>query len=166
LSSDVRLADVPKRAASVGSEAWIDSDVVDALESLVVGAVGLTAIALGRLDASRDLTITQWRSLVVVSQTDGVHVGEIAARVHMSIPSASRLIRRLEDRGLVSTARDEGDRRRTIVRPTTAGHELWQTVVRERRRLIADVLKELPERTPAMLLRDLGTLKAVFERFA
>jgi DNA-binding MarR family transcriptional regulator len=144
----------------------VDQRLVDLLEDLVVGSVGLTAVALARLGEPRDLTVTQWRALVVVAGSDGIRIGEIATRMRLSIPSTSRLIRRLEDRGLVSTARDELDRRGTIVRPTSTGRELWLAVVRERRRLITEALDALPEPASRTLQRELRALKGVFERFA
>ena len=59
--------------------------------------------------------------LVVGAATDGIRVGEIAGRIGSAVPTTSRLVRRLERRGLVAAERDEADRRATLVRLTPTG---------------------------------------------
>ncbi len=121
---------------------------LDALDSLARGAVGLTAASLV-VGERADLTLVQWRALAVLAEGRGepIRVGEVAARLGMSLPSASRLVRRLERHGLVTSERDERDRRATLVRPTTAGLELRDAVVRHRREAMARLLRgrSLPE---------------------
>jgi DNA-binding MarR family transcriptional regulator len=143
-----------------------DPRLVEALERLVVGAVGLTTVALAEFAPAAELTLPQWRALLVVARADGVRVTEIGTRVGMALPSASRLVRRLERRGLVTTARDETDRRGIIVRPTAAGLELWRDLVDYRRRLIADLLDTLPAPLPAGLADDLERVERAFARYA
>jgi DNA-binding MarR family transcriptional regulator len=143
-----------------------DPRLVEALERLVVGAVGITTLALAECAPAAELTLPQWRALLVVARADGVRIGEIGSRVGMALPSASRLVRRLERRGLVSTARDESDRRGTIVRPTAAGLELWEHLVQYRRRMIADLLDTLPAPLPVELVGALERLERAFARYA
>jgi DNA-binding MarR family transcriptional regulator len=143
-----------------------DPRLVEALEGLVVGAVGLTTVALAEFAPAADLTLPQWRALLVVSRADGVRVGEVGERVGMALPSASRLVRRLERRGLVTTARDETDRRGTIVRPTAAGLQLWRSMVGYRRQLIADLLDALPAPLPADLADELERVEGAFARYS
>ncbi len=140
--------------------------LVHALEGLVVGAVGLTTYALEQFAPTVDLTLPQWRTLVVVARGDGVRIGEVAARVGMGVPSMSRLIRRLERRGLVSTERDESDRRATLVRATPEGREFWSTLVDHRRQLIAEILDGVRPALPARAVREVEALEAAFSRYA
>jgi DNA-binding MarR family transcriptional regulator len=125
-----------------------DAQVVEALERLVTAAVGLTTVVLGEVSAAGELTLPQWRILVVVAQSDGSRVGEVASRIGVSLPAASRLVRRLERRGLVTATRDERDRRATNVRPTEAGLRLWEDVAGRRRRRLAAALDALHEPLP------------------
>jgi DNA-binding MarR family transcriptional regulator len=137
---------------------------VDVLEALIGAAVGLTTVAIAQA-APADLRFQQWRALVVVGRHGGVRVGELAARVGMSMPSASRLIDRLEARGYVSTARDPRDGRGTIVALTDDGAEVRQAVMSRRRSLLAEALAD-----EGVSLPDAGTglasLVRALERYA
>ena len=143
-----------------------DQRLIDAVEELVVAAIGMTAAALAHLPDSQELTVTQWRVLVVVARTDGTRVRDIAARVGASGPSTSRLVRRLEDRGLVVTTRDETDRRGTIVRTTASGRALWQAVTDERRRIIRRSLVASSRPVSASVLRQLHELARALDQHA
>lgn len=137
-----------------------------ALEGLVVGAVGMTSSALEAFSQESELTLQQWRALVVVARTDGIRIGDVGSRVGLTGPSTSRLVRRLERRGLVVTDRDESDRRGTIVRTTARGHELWWSLVQHRRLLILEALSTLRTPVRERLVRDVEQLEAAFARFA
>jgi DNA-binding MarR family transcriptional regulator len=143
-----------------------DDRLVNALEGLVVGAVGLTTAALDSFAPDIELPLQQWRALVVIARSDGIRMGEIGQRVGLTPPSASRLVRRLERRGLVSTERDESDRRATVVRATAAGTELWSTLVEHRRQLISRLLAELPRPLPRGIVGDIEALQDAFAHYA
>lgn len=118
-----------------------DTRIVEAVERLSVEAIGVTTLALMRVNPDLELTLRQWRALVVLESTrSGLRVGEIAARLGSSGPSTSRLVRRLEERGLVDARRDESDRRATLVRLTAAGERLRTALVEQRRDLIRGAL--------------------------
>jgi DNA-binding MarR family transcriptional regulator len=119
--------------------------IVEALERLSVETVGVTTLALTRFEPETELTMRQWRALVLIgSRREGVRVGEIASHLGSAGPSASRLVRRLEDRGLVDTRRDESDRRATNVRLTSGGVGLRDTLVVRRRELLRSALAASP----------------------
>ena len=117
----------------------LEPGVIDALEQLIGAAVGLTTVAISQA-APADLRFQQWRALVVVGHRGGVRVGELATRIGMSMPSASRLVDRLEARGYVSTSRDPRDGRGLIVALTDHGAEVRQAVMVRRRSLLAEAL--------------------------
>jgi DNA-binding MarR family transcriptional regulator len=124
-----------------------ETTIVEAVERLSAEAVGVTTLALTRVDPDLELTLRQWRALVVIESTSpGLRIGEIAARLGSSGPSTSRLVRRLEERGLVDSRRDESDRRATLVRLTAAGERLRTALVEQRRDLIHGALstRQLP----------------------
>lgn len=135
---------------------------LDALDRLARGAVGLTAASLVVGDRA-DLTIAQWRGLAVVAAAapEPTRVGEVAARLGMSLPSASRLVRRLERHGLVSASRDERDRRVTLVSATTEGRRLHDVVVRHRRAAMRDLLRD--RALPSDLAGGLASIAAAFD---
>src|SRR5664279_6626766 len=94
--------DEPTPDAPAKHLAVVDTLAAD-LERIAVGAVGLTTRALAEADTGFELTFPQWRALLVLGAgDDGARIGEVATRVGVTVPATSRLLRRLERRGLVA----------------------------------------------------------------
>ncbi len=140
----------------------VSADLLDALELLMFGAIGMTSVALAE-SAATDLTLAQWRALVVIGRSDGQRVGDVGSRIGMSLPSASRLIRRLERRGYVSIERDETDRRATLVRLTDDGRRTRAAVIARRRELMTSALAQRPGRLPKDLTLGLVSIAQALE---
>jgi DNA-binding MarR family transcriptional regulator len=138
----------------------------DAVERLLRAGIGTTALAIGQVHGSADLTLSQWRTLVIAFGLDGIRVGELAGRLGISVPSASRLVRRVEDRGLLTATRDDGDRRATIVRPTRAGRNLIETVMARRRALVSSALDEPPRIASEDAARVLSVIADRLDRYS
>jgi DNA-binding MarR family transcriptional regulator len=118
--------------------------VVDTLEHLVVAAVALTTKSLSGARGDLDLTLAQWRVLVVLDEApDGATMSQVAARIGVTLPATTRQLRRLEKRGLVVIGRDQLDRRAARVRLTPAGHAAHVDVVEFRRRQLAIAAERL-----------------------
>jgi DNA-binding MarR family transcriptional regulator len=120
------------------------AEPIDSLvRSLAVLAPHLQSVTRRR-DPPSDLPIGAARALLVVATAeDGVGVGEVARRLELAPPRASRLLGVLETRGLVRRARDAQDRRRVIVRVSAAGRRefvAWRSAHRDRLRTLLDVL--------------------------
>jgi DNA-binding MarR family transcriptional regulator len=154
------------RSSAASSEASGHDSLNDAVERLLRAGVGMTALAIGEVDGAADLTLSQWRALVIASDSDGIRVGELAARLGIAVPSASRLVRRVEDRGLVTATRDDGDRRATIVRQTPAGKRVMRAVMARRRELVASALSEAPRVASNDAARVVGAIAERLTRFA
>ena len=131
------------------------------IERVLTAGIGLTAIAIAETEDAADLTLAQWRALVVTVRHDGVRVGELAAHLGMSVPSASRLVRRIETRGLVIARRAENDRRATNVWLTADGRRLVEAVVGRRRALIG---RALGDGTDARAEAAVATLREIADR--
>ncbi len=143
-----------------------DEAIVEAIERLMVESVGVTTVALGLASPDVELSFPQWRALVVVGTYEaGIRVGEIAARIGSAVPSTSRLVRRLERRGLVVAERDEADRRATLVRLTPAGKHLRTALVDCRRQLVRDALAGHAGRLSAQLLEGLDQIAGALRRY-
>ncbi len=113
----------------------------DELEPLIKGSVAITARAIAA--AGVDLSFQQWRVLVVVGDSpDGGTVSEIAERIGATLSAASRLVGRLERRGLVRATKDEHDRRATRVTLSEAGSDLRNQVMAKRRQMAAEILAD------------------------
>ena len=126
-----------------------DERVLQALDELALSLVAITARAIAEHAGELDMTLIQWRVLVILGQRrDPPRVGDVAAEIGSSLPSTSRLLRRLERRGLISTARDERDRRATLVSLTPHGAATRRKVIQARQRHIASALNsgaQLPD---------------------
>ena len=130
-----------------------DPRVLDAIDQLALGLVSITARAIDEAVGELELTLAQWRVLIVVGQSrTPLRVGDVAERIGASLPSTSRILRRLERRGLISTERDERDRRATLVRLTTAGATTRRKVVQVRRRLVSEAIDDHRQVMPTALV--------------
>lgn len=117
-----------------------DPRLLDALERVAVGLVGVTSAVFAG-DDPVDLTLLQWRTLVVTTEApDGLRISDVAARVGTSLPSASRLVDRLLRRGLVRVEADPSDRRARLVRSSRAGTNLRRRLVQRRREILDERL--------------------------
>jgi DNA-binding MarR family transcriptional regulator len=117
--------------------------VLDQLDQLAVELVAVTNAAISDVGAG-ELSFSQWRTLMVLGSSGGpLRVHEVADRVNASMPSASRLVRRMERRGLVSISRDPSDGRGRRIALSKDGETLRRKVIRRRRELIEQSLGEL-----------------------
>lgn len=116
----------------------------------------LTRGAIGVLKAE-DLSSTQYNVLRILrGSPQGLPCGEIAGRMITRDPDVTRLLDRMEKRGLISRARDSRDRRMVLARITPVGLKLVQRldepVQKMHRKLLGHLGKER--------LRSLGELLA------
>ena len=141
--------------------------LADELERVAVGAVGLTTRALAQAETGFELTFPQWRALLVVGEEpDGARIGEVAARVGGTLPATSRLLRRLERRGLTVLSVDELDRRATRARLTDYGRIVREAILAHRRAALREVAAGLAPSEQRRLKDGLRAIAAGLERFA
>jgi DNA-binding MarR family transcriptional regulator len=136
------------------------------VERIAVGAVSLTARALAEADPGAELTFPQWRAIVVLGErADGARVGEVATRVGVTIPATSRLLRRLERRGLVALRVDEQDRRATRARLTDGGAAVRAAILEHRQGVLREVVARLGDPERHSLADGLAAIAAELDRF-
>jgi DNA-binding MarR family transcriptional regulator len=154
--------------AAQGAEAHPNVEpLADDLERIAVGAVSLTTRALAQADTGFELTFPQWRALLVLGEeADGARIGEVAARVGGTLPATSRLLRRLERRGLTALSVDELDRRATRARLTDRGRSVRAAILRHRRAALEDVVSALHDPERLDLREGLRAIAVELERFA
>ncbi len=108
----------------------------------------LVAIAARSLaDAGEEVTLTQYRSLVVLASRGPQSMAELAEAVAVTPPTASRLCDRLVKKGLVRRRTDRHDRRQVHIALTQTGRDLVDAVTARRRQEIADLLTAVPIKT-------------------
>ncbi len=120
-----------------------DSPVLDLLDRLSIELVAITnrAIAEGGV---LDLSFPQWRLLAALGDAPhALRLHEVAEQVSASMPSASRLVQRMERRGFVSSTRAPSDGRGREIALTAHGESVRAGVIGRRRALIAAGIGEL-----------------------
>src|SRR5271155_4556483 len=106
--------------------AWsgeIDSEaIVDAVLSTSRVLVAVAARSLG--DVAEEVTLTQYRTLVVLASRGPQSLAELAEAVDVTPPTATRMCDRLIKKGLIVRRHERSDRR--LIRLTLAndGREL------------------------------------------
>jgi DNA-binding MarR family transcriptional regulator len=142
-------------------------DLAAALERIAVGSVGVTSRALTDARPTLDMTFPQWRAVVVLGSTpEGARVGEVAARVGVTLPATGRLLRRLERRGLIELTPDASDRRARRATLTAAGTAVRDAIVASRRGMLLEVGTAVAARGSLDLERGLDAIAAGLEHYA
>lgn len=143
-----------------------NTELASEIERLLTSGIGITARAIDQTQEATELTLVQWRVLVIASQTERLRIGELAAHLGISIPSASRLVRRIEAQGLMTALRADDDRRATNIALTKTGREIVEAVVRRRRKLIGLALSAEPQDQPADAVHLVGQIADRLAEFA
>ncbi len=78
--------------------------------------------------AGRDLTEQQWRVLRVLVEVASIDMQRLAEGAFIHAPSLSRIIPKLEVRGLIRRTPSTVDRRQTFVELTEAGRALFESI--------------------------------------
>jgi DNA-binding MarR family transcriptional regulator len=141
------------------SEPNVNRDrIVDAVLSASRVLVAVAARSLG--DVAEEVTLTQYRTLVVLASRGPQSLADLAEAVDVTSPTATRMCDRLIKKGLIARRHDRGDRR--LVRLTLAktGHELVDAVTKRRRVEIARLLGAIPAKQQAALVDSLQRLTA------
>jgi DNA-binding MarR family transcriptional regulator len=116
-----------------------------------------------RQTAPGELTLSQCSSLVTVETQGPVRVGDVAEREGVSAATATRLVARLEELGLVARATDAVDRRSWLVTLTPAGRAKLEWARRRRTERLAQRLSTLPPADVQRLLDALPVLESLVE---
>jgi DNA-binding MarR family transcriptional regulator len=120
--------------------------VADELVDTVLAASrALVAVAARSLAAAGDeVTLPQYRALVVLAVQGPQGTAELAAALAVNPSTATRMCDRLVRKGLVRRHRQAGDRRAVRIALTATGRDLVAGVSRQRRAELARLLGALP----------------------
>jgi DNA-binding MarR family transcriptional regulator len=129
------------------------AEVVDALLSASRALVGLAARSLANLDA--DVTLPQFRTLVVLAARGPQRVAEVAVELGVSPSTGTRMCDRLVRKGLIRRSRTASDRRAVRLTLTPAGRALVDVVTVRRREELSRIVAAIPVSSHATLVRGL-----------
>lgn len=142
----------PQPAVAVGG----DEDLVEAIIQASRAMMNVAARSLAASD--QDVTIPQYRTLVVLAYQGPRRLADLAAALAVSPSTATRMCDRLVRKGLIDRTRDEFDRREVNLALTEGGRRLVDEVVQRRRLEVRELLHAIPEHERPGLVKALGVL--------
>lgn len=140
-SADARPSGQRTARASRGSRA---ADTAEATEAVLLSSRALLGIVARSLAPAHDqVSVPQFRVLVLLSVHSPQRSGELAERVGVHPSTFTRMADRLVAGGWVERAENPHSRREVLVDLTPAGAELVRSVHQRRREEIDGVLRRL-----------------------
>ncbi len=144
-------------------EEEVDGDTLrpfsESLPMLLLKAREASMRAFRPMLAAHDLTEQQWRVLRALTSLDGApEVTALADITFLLAPSLSRIITKLEDRGLISRDTVPQDQRRALISLTRAGIELVAEIAPQSEALYSLIENHLPHERFADLMEGLQSL--------
>jgi DNA-binding MarR family transcriptional regulator len=130
--------------------------MVDAVLSASRVLVAIAARSLA--DAGEEVTLPQYRSLVVLASRGPQSMAALAEAVAVTPATASRMCDRLVKKGLIRRRSDRHDRRQVRLALTETGRHLVDAVSARRRQEIAALLEAIPAETQHSLVSALTHL--------
>lgn len=81
-----------------------------------------------RLLRAEGLNEQEWRIMRALMEEDRLEIGELADRVFILKPSATRTVKNLQERKIVSRSRSIADQRRVLIGLTAKGRALFENL--------------------------------------
>ncbi len=128
--------------------------VVDAVLSASRVLVAVAARSLA--DVAEEVTLTQYRTLVVLASRGPQNLVGLADAVGVAPATATRMCDRLVRKDLIRRRTERDDRRQLRVALTAKGRSLVDAVTGRRRQEIARIMSEIPVEQQAVLVQALG----------
>jgi len=108
-----------------------------------------------------DLTLTEGRLVYELAARERATASELIAALDLDAGYVSRLLRKLEDRGVVERQPSEADGRQSIVRLSARGHERFAAIDARSREEIGEMLAALSDADQRRLVDALATVESV-----
>ncbi len=128
-----------------------------AVDALLAASRALVAVSARSIAQSSEVTLPQFRMLVVISQAPTT-LSDLARSLDVAPSTALRMVDRLVDSSLVQRETRPENRRQTWLSLTPGGVKVVHEVTARRRRDLESVV----ERLPAAQLDDLARAMALF----
>ncbi len=142
------------RPGAFGSPASVVDAVLSASRVLV--AVAARSLA----DMGEEVTLTQYRTLVVLASRGPQNLAGLAEAVGVAPATATRMCDRLVRKDLIRRRQGRGDRRHLRLVLSGKGRALVNAVTDRRRREIERMVSEIPADEQVVLVHALGRLAA------
>ena len=113
---------------------------------------------------AHDLTEPQWRVLRAVFEVEAIEVTALAELCFILMPSLSRILRTLEERGLLERRVVPTDQRRAVIRMTPAGRRLVTGIAPHSEARYDDITRAIGQRKLDELYRLLADITTALAR--
>ncbi|MDT7557559.1 MAG: hypothetical protein QOI50_3171 [Pseudonocardiales bacterium] len=125
------------------------------------GVISKLARQLNATSTDEGLTPTQYSVLGLIAVRGPLGLTELTELEGLNPTMLSRVVRKLDDEGLISRRTDLSDQRAVRVQVTPAGTEVHQRIRAQRTQVLYDCLERLPAEVTDELLRAVPMLEAV-----
>ena len=123
-------------------------------------------MAMFRRWLAGSLSIVHLHVLTILESAEALPMGKLAEALDVSVASATGIIDRMEQRGLVERGPQPDDRRIVLVRATPAGLAVFSDLDEQRRAGITRILERLTDDELAAFLKGLRAMSAAREAVA
>jgi DNA-binding MarR family transcriptional regulator len=131
------------------------------IDSVLAASRVLVAVAARSLsDIGEDVTLTQYRTLVVLASRGSQNMAALADAVGVTPATATRMCDRLVRKELIVRLSESGDRRQVRLDLSKSGRELVELVTERRRFEIERIVGTVPEEERDILVQALGRFAA------
>jgi DNA-binding MarR family transcriptional regulator len=134
------MNDPGKKADSAATQ-----DIDELVTAVLTASRVLVAVAARSLSEHNEtVTITQYRTLVVIDNHPNMNQNRLADHLGVNASTATRMIDRLVAADLVRRLANPGDRRATLLDLTREGRKIVSTVTQRRRAEINRIITAMP----------------------
>ncbi len=128
------------------------------VEAVLLASRALVAVAARSLSgAAEEVTVPQYRALVVLASRGPQSIGPLAAALGVAPSTATRMADRLVRKGLVRRRTSRQDRRQVRLALTEPGHRLVAEVTEHRREEISSIVAAMPQERRERLVDSLAS---------
>jgi len=127
------------------------------------GVIPRLARQLNETSTGEDLTPTQYSVLALVRIRGPLGLAELTELEGLNPTMLSRIVKVLDERGLIRRLQDPSDMRAARVEVTPAGEQVHDRVRQQRTLVLSECLERLPPRTTELLLAAVPAMEALAE---
>ena len=110
-----------------------------------------------------DLTVPQFRTLALLSRSQGASLSMVAEFLGLSLPAASRLVDGLVKKGLVTRQIPAGNRRQVALSVSARGRATWEAARQATQRRLAAIIAPLAAAQRARIHEAMRILRTSFQ---
>ncbi|MDD9889921.1 MAG: homoprotocatechuate degradation operon regulator HpaR [Gammaproteobacteria bacterium] len=123
-----------------------------------------SAMALFRpMLRSFGLTDQQWRVIRVLASQNNIEAFELSQQSMILPPSLTRILKNLEEEGLVKRDRDKEDQRKVLISLSAKGQRKFQQVVPDSEKIYRSIERKVGKKALNDLLKQLVALNSSLE---